>query len=291
MAEFALYDGPLTDNARWVEVAAREGDVVVATPPKSGTTWTQSICALLISGDPGVDAKNSVVSPWVDIRLREIGPMLEELEGQTRKRYLKTHTPLDGVPVREDCIYFGVYRHPLDVHFSMRRHVENMQLDALDRFYPEDISESFEMFLGLGADGDGIDMPGLAGIVHHYRCARALAARENVHLFHYADMSRDLAGAMGRMAAAMGILHDAERMAALVEAATFDNMKANADRFAPSAGLGVWASDAAFFDSGSSGKWSGRLSEAELAAYDAAMETLLPEGARRWLEWGSAPER
>ena len=44
-------------------------------------------------------------------------------------------------------------------------------------------------------------------------------------------------------------------MARLVEAARFDNMKTEAERFCPSGGKGFFRSDAAFFESGSSGKW------------------------------------
>ena len=65
-------------------------------------------------------------------------------------------------------------------------------------------------------------------------------------------------------------------------------MKANADRFTPSAGQGFWNSDAGFFDSASSNKWEGRLTEADLAAYGAVMDGALSPEDRRWLEWGSA---
>ena len=63
---------------------------------------------------------------------------------------------------------------------------------------------------------------------------------------HYADMLRDLSGAVAAIAAHLGISHPAETMAALTEAATFGNMKANADRFAPGAEMDVWRSNAGF---------------------------------------------
>ena len=77
-------------------------------------------------------------------------------------------------------------------------------------------------------------------------------------------------------------------MAQLVRAATFDSMKANAHRFALSAGQGFWHNDAGFFDSASSNKWEGKLTEADLDAYEARISTLLTPQERRWLEWGSA---
>jgi aryl sulfotransferase len=281
-----IYDGMVTDSRRWARFASRPGDVFICTPPKSGTTWAQSICALLIFGDPGVDAGISIKSPWIDNRFRDIDEVTARLEAQTHRRYLKTHTPLDGIPFFADGTYLVVYRHPLDVHFSMRRHAANMSFDALDRYYPEDISQGFRMFLEGAPDGPDYDAPSLAGIVHHYRTFRAAAERPNVHLFHYADMTRDPAGAIARMARTLGIAHPADLLAQLVQAASFGNMKANADRFAPSAREGFWKSDAAFFDSATSRKWEGRLRADELAAYDARMDRLLAREERRWLEHG-----
>jgi aryl sulfotransferase len=80
-------------------------------------------------------------------------------------------------------------------------------------------------------------------------------------------------------------------MAAITEAATFDNMKANAGRFTPSAGQGFWKADAGFFDSATSNKWEGQLTADDLAAYDAKVDAELSPEERAWLEWGGAPRR
>jgi len=77
-------------------------------------------------------------------------------------------------------------------------------------------------------------------------------------------------------------------MARLLKAATFKNMKANADRFAVAAGQGFWNDDANFFDSATSNKWLGQLTDEDLAAYDARMSAILPRKERHWLEWGGA---
>lgn len=39
------YTDAVTDSTRWAAFVPREGDIVVSTPPKSGTTWTQGILA------------------------------------------------------------------------------------------------------------------------------------------------------------------------------------------------------------------------------------------------------
>ena len=48
------------------------------------------------------------------------------LEGQTHRRVIKTHTPLDGVPLDDRVTYVVVGRHPLDVAVSLYHHSDNI---------------------------------------------------------------------------------------------------------------------------------------------------------------------
>ena len=59
----------------------------------------------------------------------------------------------------------------------------------------------------------------------------------NVVLVHYDDLVADLDGSMRRLAGLLGIPVDEERWPALVRAATFESMRA--DAAAPDADLGV----------------------------------------------------
>ncbi|WP_298937013.1 sulfotransferase domain-containing protein [uncultured Ruegeria sp.] len=284
-----LYLGPLTDNRRWDMVNIRPDDVLVVTPPKCGTTWMQTIVSLLFSGDPEVETELSVKMPWVDIRIREMPEVADRLEAMQHRRSMKSHTPMDGLPLDNRAQYICVFRHPLDAHFSFRKHVRNIPLPWFDTWYPEDDTDgiTFRRFLDGGAEGfDGDAMP-LAHILQHYKAALAVADRPNVSLFHYADMTRDLASTFARLADILDVSHSTAVMDQLVQAATFDNMKANAVRFAPSGGKGFMKSDSEFFHSGTSGKWRGRLTDKDLAAYDAIMEAHLTREDRAWLEYGS----
>ena len=42
------YQSPEEDSARWLGFPFRDGDIVICTRSKTGTTWVQMICALLI---------------------------------------------------------------------------------------------------------------------------------------------------------------------------------------------------------------------------------------------------
>ncbi|MGV6806182.1 MAG: sulfotransferase domain-containing protein [Ruegeria sp.] len=290
MTNRKLYLGPLTDNRRWDMVNIRPDDVFVVTPPKCGTTWMQTIVALLLSGDPEVETELSVKMPWVDIRIREMPEVADRLESMTHRRSMKSHTPMDGLPLDQHAQYICVFRHPLDAHFSYRKHVRNLPISWFEMWYPEDDTEgtTFRRFLDGGAEGfDGDAMP-LAHILRHYTTAKALAQRPNVSLFHYADMTRDLAGTFDKLSRLLGTPHSPDLMAQLIRTATFDNMKDKAERFAPAGGKGFFKSDSEFFHSGTSGKWHGNLTDDELLSYDAMMDAHLTPEDREWLEYGSA---
>lgn len=278
------YGGKVADPSRWESFAPRVGDIVVSTPTKSGTTWVQGILALLISGDPQVDADISNKSPWLDISIPDVKEVLERLEAQGHRRHIKTHTPLDGIPIWPELRYISVYRHPIDVHFSFRKHITNMNENVLEECFPEDLSEGFRIFL----EGEHRDGASLASIIDHYRSALALEPRENFLRLHYANMLRDLPGAFRRIADHVGITHPPDLEEELIEAATFKNMKSNAGRFELAVGQNFWTNDANFFDSASSNKWLGKLTEEDLAAYDVRTSELIGEGEREWLEWGES---
>lgn len=278
------YISPLVDSRRWQSFEPRDGDIVVCTPPKCGTTWTQGILALLISGDSQVDAQTSMKSPWIDIALRPLEDVMARLAAQDHRRQVKTHTPMDGIPIWSQLRYVTVYRHPIDVHFSYRKHAANQKkVNFTADLYPDDISEGFRIFL----EEDHLDGASLSAIVSHFKSTLANLTRENVIRMHYADMSLDLTAAVARIAKHVGISHPPDLMAGLVEAATFGNMQANAHRFTPSAGQDFWHRDAGFFDSATSNKWEGQLTQDDLKAYESRIAQLLEPEERRWLEWGS----
>lgn len=289
MAERQLYLGALTDNRRWDMVTIRPDDVIVVTPPKCGTTWMQTIIALLLSGDAEVETELSVKMPWVDIRIREMAEVAARLDAMTQRRCMKSHTPMDGVPFDDHAQYICVFRHPLDAHFSFRNHVRNIPMPWFDHWYPEDdmTGTAFRRFLDGGPEGFDTDAMPLAHILRHYRTAKALSAHPNVSLFHYADMKNDLAGTFESVAGLLGISHSQSLMETLINAASFDQMRAHADRYAPSGGKGFFKSDTAFFRGGTNGQWQDKLTDAELAAYDAMMDAHLIPADRAWLENGS----
>ena len=106
------------DGSPAKKAGVRPGDIIVSAPAKSGMTWTQAILAMLIFGRSDLDVQPARISPWFDSKFEPLGAMLQRLEAQTHRRYLKTHTPLDGLPYYPEVSYLAVFRHPLDVFHS-----------------------------------------------------------------------------------------------------------------------------------------------------------------------------
>src|SRR5215212_12109201 len=120
------YRAIIADSGRWDGFAFRPGDIVISTPPKSGTTWTQMLCALLIFDGPEFPAPLGDISPWLDMCNRPLAEVTGALAAQTHRRVIKTHTPLDGIPLRADVTYLVVGRDPRDVAISFEHHAANL---------------------------------------------------------------------------------------------------------------------------------------------------------------------
>jgi len=287
------YRGGLTDPTRWAAWEPRRGDILVCTPPKCGTTWTQTILAMLVHGGPDLPGKLPVLSPWIDADLgvptNEVAAALAMQEG---RRVVKTHTPADGFPVWEGVTVIAVYRHPLDVFFSLRKHVAN-RLGA-EESHPMrlPLPESIRHFLNGEADLDDFDNDFLSTLTRHYVETVVSGRLPELRLFHYADMVLDGRRAVERLAVATGIEADSSLIERVTEATTFGSMKSRAADYAPVAGIGFWKSDAAFFDSASSRKWEGQLSQEEILLYQTRLTELVPDRQHRlWLEQGDQAAR
>jgi hypothetical protein len=283
-----LYQGKFTRPERWATWVPRQGDILVCTPPKCGTTWTQTMLAMLVHGGGDLPAKLPVLSPWVDA---DLGVPAEEvaaaLAAQTGRRVVKTHTPADGFPVWEGVTVIAVYRHPLDVLFSLNRHRANMAKPVAVDHKGQPVAQSFEAFVHDPTNPETLGQDNLASVVMHYDQTALSGRLPDLKLFHYADMVRDGRRTVRALADAAGIAADPALIDRVAEATAFGAMKAKAAEYAPVGGTGFWKSDQNFFDSGSSGKWDGQVSGDQMAQYQARMAELVPDAAaRRWLEQG-----
>ena len=131
MTAVRRYEASMYDSTRWDGFELRPGDIIISTPPKCGTTWTQMICALLILQEPELPLPLDTLSPWIDMVTRARTDVFADLEAQMHRRFIKTHTPLDGIPNDPTVTYICVGRDPRDVGLSMGRHIDNTDIGLL----------------------------------------------------------------------------------------------------------------------------------------------------------------
>jgi aryl sulfotransferase len=279
------------DSARWLGFPFRDGDIVISTRSKTGTTWVQTICALLIFQQPRLPAPLSELSPWLDHLIAPREQVYAQLAAQRHRRFIKTHTPLDGVPLDPRVSYLVTARHPLDVAVSLYHHSANLDRARLRRLIgepepampPSPLPPLHDWLLGWIADDSDPagNLDSLPGLMWHLSDAWARRGEPNVTLVHYDDLSADLAGRMRWLAGLLRAAVPGHAWPALVRAATFESMSDSADTLVPTAG--IFKSNAAFFRRGRSGAGQEILSDAELAAYQARGAALAPRDMLAWL--------
>ncbi len=292
MPPLVAYRSDDDDNARWASFHFRRGDIVISTRSKSGTTWMQMICALLVFGTPRLPAPLTTLSPWIDHRVEPIDVVTARLDAQQHRRFVKTHTPLDGVPMDPRATYVVVARHPLDLAVSLYHQGDNIDrarmralTGAPEPTGPPAPRPTVHDWLVAWTERETTpleQLDSLVGVVHHASDAWDRQERGNVVLVHYADLLADLDGAMRSLADRLGIAIDEAGWPDLVEAATFASMRARSDELSPNT-LGVLKDNAAFFRSGRSGAGREVLTAEELARYERRVATLAAPEVVAWL--------
>ncbi|HWD56017.1 MAG TPA: sulfotransferase domain-containing protein [Acidimicrobiales bacterium] len=288
------YRSPDEDSARWWDFEFRDGDVVVSTRSKSGTTWVQMICLLLVFGDPRLPGPLGELSPWLDWLVSPKEEVYALLDAQQHRRVIKTHTPLDGVPLDDRATYVVVARHPLDMAVSLYHHSANIdrarmaQLTGRAAPLPPDrarpaLHEWLVGFIDRRVDPRGLGhLDTLPGAMLHLSDAWARRARPNVVLLHYDDLLADLEGTMRALASRLGVSVEHRRWPALVSAATLRSMRDSVPSVLPDT-RGVLKDPSAFFRRGSSGEGTSILTAEELARYRARVAVLAPADLLAWL--------
>jgi len=286
------YQSDEEDSRRWSGFPFRAGDIVISTRSKSGTTWMQMICALLVFQTPKLPVPLIELSPWLDWLGTPRDEVFARLAAQEHRRVIKTHTPLDGLPLDARAIFIVVGRHPLDMAVSLYHQGNNLDRVRISELTGRPSSREHAtarpplhdwLVRWIDHDADPRDeLDSLPGVFWHLSDAWSRRHEANVVLVHYDDLCADLDGSMRNIATRLDVAVPQERWPGLVDAAGFDQMRARADLLAPDSG-GVMKDRVRFFRRGSSGAGREVLSEAELAHYEARTKSLLPADLWAWL--------
>ena len=290
------------DSRRWRLYRPRADDIVIATSPKAGTTWMQQIVSSLIFQDAQVRPIPEM-SLWPDTRFRlsEVD-LAVALEAQTHRRFLKTHVPVDGLPLYDEVRYIHVARDGRDVALAMHNHFGGFteaHLALLDRVgledpfigrpyprLPKDFAEYFRMWLTEGVvmdQDDGLPSPSFFDLEVGFWAERE---RPNLLLVHYDDLTADLDGEMRRVATFLDIPVNEVVWPSLVAAAGFGAMRAAGSRLMPPTEDYLVGGADRFFNRGVSGRWRDTLSASDLALYNAKAHAKFAPALSAWIGGG-----
>ena len=240
------YENILMDSARWEKFSVRDNDIIISTPYKAGTTWTQKICSLLIYQEENLNAEINKLSPWLDAKFASIESVIQTYEAQSARRFIKTHTPLSGLPYFPQAKYIVVGRDPRDIFMSMQHHYANMNPGKFAELLelsenelknvpelPDDLNERFKLWLTRASypwEQDGFP---LWSVFNHLQSFWKIRDRGNIHFMLYENMLDDLLGEMRGLASFLGIEVADPLWPKFLAAASFTNMKNRPDATRP----------------------------------------------------------
>ena len=287
-----------SDSRHWDRYTPREGDIVIGTAAKVGTTWTSQIINLLVFQSPE-PRTIGLLSPWLDARIfAPLDVMLAGLEAQTHRRFIKTHLRMDALPIYDEVKYIHTARDGRDAAMSYMNHLNSHTAGAWARF--DEIGASDPTLGGPMPRAPGtpreffhhwLDAPGehtAGGFIAleqtYWRHRRAA----NVLLVHYNDLKADLDGEMRRISAFLDIPVDETIWPSLVEAATFEAMKRDGDTVLAGMEMGFEGGHRSFLHKATNGRWQGVVDEADLVRWREKLEAALSPRLIAWLEGGRA---
>lgn len=294
MTKLRRYVNIGSDSARWEQFKHRPGDIIISTPPKSGTTLTQRLCALAVFQVGELPQPMDVLSPWFDQHHRSDQEAFSLVEAQEHRRFLKTHTPLDGIPYWEDVTYLATARDPRDIFTSWEGQLSNMDQERVMAAFEsgvgvETVAEFFEPrapTVGERAqqwlEEQDLNNFSLARHLHQMELAWKRQERPNVALFHFDLLRTDQQIALRAVADAIGVELSDEQVAQLAPSASFASMKADAANLAPNT-KGIFVEPDKFFRQGTSGGWQQQLTAEQLVRYDERTQELVSSEFLAWL--------
>jgi aryl sulfotransferase len=284
------------DSTVWNDWQFRDGDIVISTYAKSGTTWMQQIIGqLLFSGDPDLDTQS--MSPWIDFRVPPNEVKLAAMEAQTHRRFVKTHLPVEALVYSSKAKYIYIGRDGRDVVWSLHNHHSNgnqVMYDALNKTPgligpplsppPADIREYWHDWL----EKDGYPYWSFWENVRSWWAIRNLP---NILLVHFEVLRRQMPEEIRRIAAFLEIPIDETKWDQIVEHCTFDWMRQHGEKVAPMGGAAWNGGAKTFINKGTNGRWRDTLTAEESAQYERRALTELGLECARWLATGEMLEQ
>ncbi|XP_042364287.1 sulfotransferase 2B1-like [Plectropomus leopardus] len=252
----------------------RPDDIVIATYPKSGTTWTQEIVPLIVSG--GDPASVETLPNWDRVPwLEEDRACILNLEQRPSPRMFTTHFQYNMMPpsffeVKPKVIY--VMRNPKDV-FTSSLHYHGT---ASFLVKPGSQSDFLHKFL------DGKVMFG--SWFDHVKSWLNAEHKECIMYISYEEMIMDLKDSVARIAQFLQKPLDAEVIDKIADRCLFQNMKQNnMSNYSTVPHELIDQTKSEFLRKGIAGDWKNQLTVAEAEYFDAVYKDSMKDVTYRFV--------
>ncbi|CAM3673941.1 sulfotransferase domain-containing protein [Paracidovorax anthurii] len=287
------YENRFFDSTAWNDFKYRDGDIVIASYAKAGTTLLQQIVSQLIfNGAEEIDV--SKISPWLDSVHPDKATKIRLFESQDHRRFIKTHLPAESLVFSGQAKYLYIGRDGRDIAWSLYAH----QLA---------LSQNAQATLDKDGNPSGrlrVIQPPSSSVVEYFddwleknghpfwpfweniRSWWAIRDLPNVLFIHFSRLLDDLPGEVRKIAEFIGTPIEESRRDSILSHCGFQYMKENAARYVPQ-GTGLWKDGGkAFFHQGQNGRWRGTLPPEASQRYERRAVAELGSDCAHWLVSG-----
>ncbi|QFT54435.1 sulfotransferase domain-containing protein [Microbulbifer sp. THAF38] len=290
------YLHPFLDSDRWQKFEPRSGDIVIATPFKSGTTWMQMIVLGLLHGIKNPPLLREV-GHWIDFRPAPEEEILSRLEEQSSRRFIKTHLPFDAIKYDKNIKYIVVDRDPRDVFMSLWNHYKNMDVDLVNSDLPlgvhpippcpDSIHEFWKSWLTKGYfEWESEGYPFWSNL-RHVQSWFDVKDLDNVLHVHYNNLLLDSESEIKRVAKFIEVEISDEEANSLANYTSFESTKKNLNKLFPGGYRLFKNGPDTFFHKGKNGRWRSVLTQEDEKLLSEASDTMLSKACFKWLTFGT----